>query len=76
MHLVELEVVERFALGKTDAFEAFAQIVFLQILVAANRDLGDLRALLHGHHEDVALVDATFPQPIALYPDGVSLGPG
>ena len=51
----ELERIERLALGETDALEALEQILVLEILVAAQRDLGDLRTLLHRDDEDVAL---------------------
>ena len=55
LHFVELQAVERLALGEADALEALEQVVGLQVLVAAHRNLGDLRAFLHGHDEDVAL---------------------
>ncbi len=55
LDLVELELVEGFAFGHADALEALEQVFFLDVLVAADGDLGDLRALLQRHHEDFTL---------------------
>ena len=55
LHLGELERIERLAFGQANALEALQEILVLEILVAAQRDLGDLRALLDRDDEDVAL---------------------
>src|SRR5690606_7057712 len=48
LHALELEAVERLALGKADTLEAGAQVLLADVLVAAQDDLGYLRALLDG----------------------------
>src|SRR5690606_5759867 len=53
--LAERERIERLALAEADALEALAQVLFLDVLVAADHDLGDLRAFLDRDDQDVAL---------------------
>ena len=55
LHGIELEAVEGFAFGQADALEALAQVFFLEILVAAQRHLGNRRPLDEVDDEDVAL---------------------
>jgi len=55
LHAVEREAVEGFAFGQADLLQALAQIVFLDVLVAAQVQFGDRGTLHHLDHQDVAL---------------------
>ena len=55
LHRIELESVECLAFGQANALEALAQIVFLEILVAADRDLRNRGSLDDRDDQDIAL---------------------
>jgi len=55
LYVVQCQPVEGLALGEADFLQAFLQVIGLDVVVAADGQLGDRRPLDHLDHQDVAV---------------------